>query len=90
MTDEEDLQNWREDVLPGILSGNCGWGKVSKAHIDAEFAAYTGLEGLRGAFYLGGESCNCEGMIPNEYPLDDPQHKAFEAGFRAGAKIWRS
>lgn len=84
---DDDLQDWYDNVLPKILGGDCGWGEETKARIDADFASYTGLEGLRGAFYLGAESCNCEGM--NEYPRDDPQHRAFNAGYEAGAKIWR-
>lgn len=82
------LAEWRRVELPKILEGNCGWRPETKAKIDTAFSAYTGLEGLRGAFYLGVESCNCEGMIPNEYALDDPKRRAFSAGFNFGATLW--
>lgn len=56
--------------------------------VESRFTAYTGLEGLRDAYYLGVESRNCESAIPNEYPSDDPKHKAFRAGYGLGVEIW--
>lgn len=87
MTDDEQ---WEREVLPKILAGDCGWGEELKASVDAAFAAHTGLEGLRGPFYLGVESRNCESTIPNIYPSDDPKHKAFNAGYQFGVVRWGS
>jgi hypothetical protein len=82
-----DWNDWEQTELPKILSGEC-WSSETKMKIDAAFSAYCGLEGLRGAFYVGVESCNCEGMIPNPYPSDDPKHRAFVAGYQFARKLW--
>lgn len=89
MTEEtEDMRRWRTEELPKILTGECWSDRSTKLKVDAAFHSYTGLDGLRGAFYLGVESYNCNGMIANEYPLDDPQRKAFVAGFKFGRTMW--
>jgi hypothetical protein len=85
--DADAKHRWETEGLPKILTGAC-FVPAIKTRLDAAFDGYTGLEGLRGAFYLGAESCDCEGMIPNEYPSDDPKHKAFRAGYQAAMKIW--
>lgn len=86
MTDDADAQ-WEEITRPMIERGEA-WLPATKQRVDAAFSGYSQLKGLRGAFYLGVESRNCEGIIPNEYPLDDPKHKAFNAGFRFGCQLW--
>lgn len=66
------------------------WTERLLLRVESAFKAYTGLGGLREAYFLGVESRNCEGMIPNEYPTDDPKYKAWQAGFRLGVAIWGS
>jgi hypothetical protein len=88
MTDFEKLQaQWEREELPRILTGEV-WSAALKADVDAAFDKYSGLEGLRGPFYVGVESCNCEGTIPNIYPADDPKRQAFSAGYKFGSKRW--
>lgn len=66
------------------------WKERIRLRVENAFAQYTRLEGLREAYYLGVESCNCCGMLPNEYPPDDPKHKAWQAGFELGIEMWGS
>lgn len=66
------------------------WSERLLLQAESAFNSYTRLDGLRGAFYEGLESRDCEGCIPNEYPTDDPKHKAWQAGFRLGVEIWGS
>lgn len=90
--DDEDAELkriWEKETLPEILSGQC-WDPEFRTMVDAAFDAYSSLEGLRSSFRLGVESRNCESMIPNEYPHDDPKHRAFEAGYRFGTELWGS
>jgi hypothetical protein len=88
--DEEPalFREWQQETLPKILRGQC-WDERLKQKVDATFSDYTGLDGLRPAFYLGVESCNCEGAINNPFPKDDPKNRAFSAGYRFAAKLWR-
>lgn len=66
------------------------WSERLLLRVESAFAKYTGLDGLREAYFLGVESRNCEGAIPNEYPRDDPKHQAWRAGYRLGLELWGS
>lgn len=70
-----------------IYRGEC-WTATVRKDIEAAFRAYSGLEGLRGPFYLGAESHSLHGAIANEFPLDDPKHGAFKAGYACGKALW--
>lgn len=86
MTDEiEDM--WTEEELPKILKGEC-WPKPTKQQIDVAFSATYLAEEQRGAFYLGVESCNCEGLIPNIYSASPEKTLAFNAGYKTGCDLW--
>lgn len=84
----EDEQVW---IAPGWEEIEVSWnGGDLATRVREAFQSYTGLEGLRDAYYLGVESRNCEGTIPCEFSRDDPKYKAFNAGYRLGIDIWGS
>lgn len=84
-TETSTMFDWQEAELLTL-----NWSERLRLQVEAAFSAYTGLEGLRDAYYTGVESRNCEGCIPNDYPRDDPKYRAFQAGYRLGVEIWGS
>lgn len=93
MTDSQEVGqtmfDWQREN-PQDEQGGWTWGERLRLRVASAYNNYTRLEGLREAYYTGVESRNCEGMIPNDYPKDDPKHQAWRAGYRLGLEIWGS
>lgn len=76
--------------VPTLAEIIASWGTGSPLieKVENAFCEYTGILYLREAFYRGVECRNWCASTPNPYSMDQPEYRAFLAGFSWGVKCW--